>query len=52
MPGGMAESDPDWSHTRRSGALAVMLLCMLWWLLTPVALPVTSLVGLALLPTL
>ena len=33
-------------------ALAVMLLCMMWWLLTPVALPVTSLVGLALLPTL
>jgi anion transporter len=29
-----------------------MALCMLWWLLTPVALPVTSLVGLALLPTL
>ena len=33
-------------------ALAVMVLCMVWWLFTPVALPVTSLVGLALLPAL
>jgi solute carrier family 13 (sodium-dependent dicarboxylate transporter), member 2/3/5 len=31
-------------------ALAVMALCMTWWLLTPVPLPVTSLTGLALLP--
>ncbi len=33
-------------------ALAVLLLCMCWWLFAPVALPVTSLVGLALLPVL
>lgn len=33
-------------------ALAVLTLCVTWWLLTPVALPVTSLVGLALLPAL
>ncbi len=34
------------------GALAVMSLCLMWWLFTPVAMPVTSLVGLALLPLL
>ena len=33
-------------------ALAVLALCVFWWLTTPVALPVTSLVGLALLPVL
>ena len=33
-------------------ALAVLSLCVVWWLLSPVALPVTSLVGLALLPAL
>lgn len=33
-------------------ALAVLVLCIFWWLTTPVALPVTSLVGLALLPVL
>ncbi len=33
-------------------ALAVLVLCIFWWLFSPVALPVTSLVGLALLPTL
>lgn len=32
--------------------LAVLALCVVWWLLTPVALPVTALVGLALLPVL
>lgn len=31
-------------------ALAILTLCVVWWLGTPVALPVTSLVGLALLP--
>ncbi len=33
-------------------ALAVMALCVCWWVTGPVALPVTSLVGLALLPVL
>ena len=33
-------------------ALAILALCVTWWLGTPVALPVTSLVGLALLPVL
>ncbi|MEL6343660.1 MAG: SLC13 family permease, partial [Myxococcota bacterium] len=33
-------------------ALAVLALCVVWWLFTPVELPVTALVGLALLPTL
>lgn len=33
-------------------ALAILTLCVVWWLGTPVALPVTSLVGLALLPVL
>ncbi len=31
-------------------ALSVLALCVCWWLTTPVALPVTSLCGLALLP--
>lgn len=31
-------------------ALGIMALCATWWLTTPVALPVTSLLGLALLP--
>lgn len=33
-------------------ALAVMALCMVWWLTSPVALPITSLLGMALLPVL
>lgn len=33
-------------------ALAVMALCMTWWLTAPVAMPVTSLLGMALLPVL
>jgi len=33
-------------------ALAVLALCVVWWLFSPVALPVTSLMGLALLPAL
>jgi sodium-dependent dicarboxylate transporter 2/3/5 len=32
--------------------LAILALCVIWWLLTPVALPVTSLLGMALLPLL
>ena len=31
-------------------SLSVLALCVVWWLLTPVDLPVTSLVGLGLLP--
>src|SRR5687768_7844373 len=33
-------------------ALAVMCLCMTWWLTTPVAMPVTALLGMGLLPVL
>ena len=33
-------------------ALAVLTLCIVWWTTTPVGLPVTSIVGLALLPLL
>ncbi|MDP2317658.1 MAG: SLC13 family permease [Pseudomonadota bacterium] len=33
-------------------ALAVMALCMVWWLTSPVAMPITSLLGMALLPLL
>ncbi|MES2644880.1 MAG: SLC13 family permease [Myxococcota bacterium] len=33
-------------------ALGVMALCMVWWLTSPVALPITSLLGMALLPLL
>jgi solute carrier family 13 (sodium-dependent dicarboxylate transporter), member 2/3/5 len=33
-------------------ALAVLILCVVWWVASPVPLPVTSLVGLALLPAL
>ncbi len=33
-------------------ALAVLALCVVWWTTTPVGLPVTSIVGLALLPVL
>jgi sodium-dependent dicarboxylate transporter 2/3/5 len=33
-------------------ALAVLALCIVWWAATPVGLPVTSIVGLALLPLL
>ena len=31
-------------------ALAVLVLCVIWWVFTPVGLPVTSIMGLALLP--
>ena len=33
-------------------ALAVLVFCIVWWVFSPVALPVTSLLGLALLPLL
>ena len=33
-------------------ALSVLTLCVVWWIFTPVPLPVTSMVGLALLPVL
>jgi len=31
-------------------SLAILALCVVWWMFTPVALPVTSLVGMALIP--
>ena len=31
-------------------SLAVLVLCVIWWVFTPVGLPVTSIMGLALLP--
>ena len=37
-------------HQQGQSALAVLVFCVIWWLFTPVALPVTSLLGLALLP--
>lgn len=43
---------PEGLTPEGKAALGVLLLCMTWWLFTPVALPVTSLVGMALLPTL
>lgn len=42
---------PDIEPEARA-SLAVLVLCATWWLTTPVALPVTSLAGLALLPVL
>lgn len=43
---------PNGLNPEGQAALAVLAFCMVWWILAPVALPVTSLVGLALLPTL
>lgn len=43
---------PEGLTSAGQSALAVLSLCVVWWLFTPVALPVTSLVGLALLPVL
>ena len=43
---------PDGLGVPGQRALAVMALCVVWWLMTPVALPVTALVGLGLLPVL
>ena len=41
---------PDGLTPQGQHGLAILALCMVWWLLTPVALPVTSLLGMALLP--
>ena len=41
---------PDGLTSQGQHGLAILALCMVWWLLTPVALPVTSLLGMALLP--
>lgn len=43
---------PDGLTEAGQRGLAVLALCVVWWLSTPVALPVTALVGLALLPLL
>ena len=43
---------PEGLTLEGQASLAVLVFCMVWWILAPVALPVTSLVGLALLPTL
>ena len=43
---------PDGLSGEGQAALAVLSLCITWWVLNPVALPVTSLMGLALLPAL
>ncbi|MCB9762379.1 MAG: anion permease [Alphaproteobacteria bacterium] len=43
---------PDGLSVEGQRGLAVLALCVCWWMSTPVALPVTSLVGLALLPIL
>ncbi len=43
---------PDGLGVPGQRALAVLALCVCWWLFTPVALPVTALVGLAALPVL
>ena len=41
---------PEGLTTQGQHGLAILALCVVWWLLTPVALPVTSLLGMALLP--
>lgn len=43
---------PDGLTQPGQAALAVLALCVTWWLTSPVPLPVTSLAGLALLPVL
>jgi sodium-dependent dicarboxylate transporter 2/3/5 len=43
---------PDGLTLEGQRGLAILVFCVFWWLLTPVALPVTSLIGLALLPLL
>jgi sodium-dependent dicarboxylate transporter 2/3/5 len=43
---------PDGLTLQGQRGLAVLALCVVWWLLTPVALPVTSLLGMSLLPLL
>ncbi len=44
--------NPEGLSMQGQRGLAVLALCVVWWLLTPVALPVTSLFGMALLPLL
>ena len=41
---------PEGLTAQGQHGLAILALCMVWWLMTPVALPVTSLLGMALLP--
>ena len=41
---------PDGLEMEGQRGLAILALCVVWWLLTPIALPVTSLLGMALLP--
>ncbi|HJN77432.1 MAG TPA: SLC13 family permease [Myxococcota bacterium] len=48
----MVAPTPEGLTVEGQRGLAVLALCVVWWLLTPVALPVTALVGLALLPVL
>lgn len=43
---------PEGLTVEGQAALAVLALCVTWWLTVPVPLPVTSLVGLAMLPVL
>ena len=43
---------PDGLTAAGQAALGVLALCVTWWLTSPVPLPVTSLLGLALLPVL
>ena len=43
---------PEGLEVAGQRALAVVALCVVWWLFTPVALPVTALVGLGALPVL
>ena len=44
--------NPEGLTLQGQRGLAILALCVIWWLLTPVALPVTSLLGMALLPLL
>ena len=48
----LAMPTPEGLTWESQGGLAILVLCVTWWLLTPVALPVTSLLGMALLPIL
>ena len=41
---------PDGLTLAGQRSLAVLVLCVIWWVFTPVGLPVTSIMGLALLP--
>ncbi len=48
----LAMPTPEGLTLEGQRGLAILVLCVVWWLLTPVALPVTSLLGMALLPLL